>query len=141
VAGAALLLATACAIAGCGAAGFQGSAGDARPAGAGALRPVPRADYTALDSAVVAAAQGRYGDARNALADLSERFEAAGDTAHAAQALFWLSYCYEKTGRKNQAEVFYRQVVRRYGGTRAAEQASRRLERLDVRPPADGGGG
>ncbi len=87
-----------------------------------------------LDAAVALVMDLQYDEARPRLADLVDRFDAVGDREHAAEALFWLSYCYEKTGNLDQAGVFYGEVVRRYPETPAAEQARQRQVHLTATP-------
>ena len=84
---------------------------------------VNRTDSEALDEAIEAVARLEYSKARANLADLVPRFESIGDMDRAAKAMFWLSYCYEKTGHKNQADVFYRRIVQKYPRTAASRQA------------------
>lgn len=100
---------------------------------------VNRADSAALNDAIEAVARLEYTRARANLADLVPRFESLGDIDRAAKAMFWLSYCYEKTGHKNQADVFYRRIIKKYPRTVASEQARDRLERLDLKRPKDAG--
>ena len=98
-----------------------------------------RTDSAALNEAIEAVARLEYTRARANLADLVPRFESLGDTDRAAKAMFWLSYCYEKTGHKNQADVFYRRIVKKYPRTAASRQANERLGRLDLKRPKDTG--
>lgn len=100
---------------------------------------INRTDSAALNEAIEAIARLEYTRARANLADLVPRFESLGDLDRAAKAMFWLSYCYEKTGHKNQADVFYRRIVQKYPRTSASEQARDRLERLDLKRPKDAG--
>ena len=102
-----------------------------------ALARLNRADISALNDAVDAIARLEYDTARASLANLIQRFEAIGDRDRAAEAMFWLSYCYEKTAHKNQADVFYRRLIRKYPGAPAARQARDRLERLDLKRPKE----
>ena len=101
-----------------------------------APRQASRPEAKALDEAVADVGNLEYERASGKLAGLATRFAEAGDRYRAAKALFWLSYCYEKTGRKNQAEVFYQQVIRKYPNTPAAEQSRGRLARLGIKRPA-----
>jgi len=112
-----------------------------KPAGARdrtALTRVSRADAGALEEAIAAVVSREYDTARPRLAALVERFEAAGEDDRAAEALFWLSFCYEKTAHKNQAAVFYRQVVDKYPRSPASQQARLRLGHLDLKRPGQG---
>jgi TolA-binding protein len=86
-----------------------------------------------LNAAVADVQANRFDEARPRLADLVGRFERRRDAVRAAEALFWLSYCYEKVGRVSQAQIFYQRVVDRYPETNAAEQAITRLEQLQPR--------
>ncbi|HUU21303.1 MAG TPA: tetratricopeptide repeat protein [Phycisphaerae bacterium] len=112
-----------------------------QPAGARdrtAIARVSRADAAALEEAVAAVVSREYDTARPRLATLVGRFEAAGEDDRAAEALFWLSFCYEKTAHKNQAAVFYRQVVDKYPRSAASQQARLRLAHLDLKRPGQG---
>jgi len=96
---------------------------------------VTQSDVVALNDAVIAAADKRYDEALRGLAGLLERFERAGDREHAAETMFWLAYCYEKTGRKRQAVVFYDQLIRRYPDTRPADAAAERRSQIHFKKP------
>jgi TolA-binding protein len=107
-------------------------------------RPVEATDRgdRDLDRAFELVVAEKYDEAQPTLARLIERFGAAGDDERTARAMLWLSFCYEKTGKKNQAEVFYRQILERYGSTAAARGAEARLEQLGLPGPevtGDGG--
>jgi len=115
---------------------FHGEPGERSPSGR-----IMQNDVDALNDAVSAIAKTedpkRYEEASKKLAALLPRFEAAREDSLAAQTLFWLAYCYEKTGRKDDAVVFYDQIIRKYPETRMAEQAkSRRDDIKSSRPPA-----
>ena len=143
----ALALFAAAAVAGCSAPAMQdGMKG--RNWFAAAESPAPRAptaritqsDVVDLNEAVETIARsenpGRYAEASKRLAALLPRFEGAGEDALCAQTLFWLAYCYEKTGRKEDAAVFYDQLVKKYPQAPAAEQAKiRRGQMESKRPP------
>jgi hypothetical protein len=101
---------------------------------------ITQTDVASLNDAVAALAKAedprRFEDASKKLADLLPRFESAGESEYAAEAMFWLAYCYEKTNRKQEAAVFYDQLVGKYPQTRAAEEAKARRQRLQFnRPP------
>jgi tetratricopeptide (TPR) repeat protein len=117
-----------------------GSADAARPARAPTVR-VTQSDVVDLNEAVEGLARsenpGRYAEASKRLAALLPRFEGAGEDALAAQTLFWLAYCYEKTGRKEDAAVFYDQLIKRYPQAPAAEQARGRRGRMEFRRPPE----
>ena len=101
---------------------------------------ITQTDVDALNSAVAAIARTenprRYEEASKPLAALLPRFEAAGENALAAQTMFWLAYCYEKTGRKEDAAVFYDQIARKYPETRVAEIAKSRRQQVEPNRPA-----
>lgn len=145
----ACLLCAAAAVAGCSASpsmqdargGRNWFAGSESPAAARAptIR-ITQSDVVDLSEAVETIARsenpGRYAEASKRLASLLPRFEGAGEDALAAQTLFWLAYCYEKTGRKEDAAVFYDQLVKKYPQAPAAEQAKSRRGRMEFnRPP------
>jgi TolA-binding protein len=83
-----------------------------------------------FDQAVALVAQLRYDEAADKLSPLPEAFDAAGDPARAAEALFWLGYCHEKQGRTDRAASLYQNVIRSFPATPAARQAADRLSRL-----------
>lgn len=85
-----------------------------------------------IDEAFELVVQQRYDEARVRLAELAHRFRRAEDDEHAARAMLWLAFCYEKTSKKNQAELFYQRILVRYGETSAAQAARVRLEALDL---------
>lgn len=85
-----------------------------------------------IDQAFDLVVQQRYDEARVRLAELAHRFRRAEDDEHAARAMLWLAFCYEKTSKKNQAELFYQRILVRYGETSAAQAARVRLEALDL---------
>jgi len=91
-------------------------------------------DSAALDDAVALAAERKYAEAETRLAALLPRLEQTADDARTAEAMFWLGFCHEKQGRLATAESFYRRLVDRCGGTKAADQARWRLSRL--KPPS-----
>jgi tetratricopeptide (TPR) repeat protein len=104
---------------------------------------ITQADVVALNDAVAGLARTedpkRYEEASTKLANLLPRFEAANENSYAAEAMFWLAFCYEKTGRKENAAIFYDQLVRRYPQARAAEEAKARRQRLEFKRPPEPG--
>ena len=144
----AILLFAAAAVAGCSAApSMQGGnwfvplAADAPKTARAPTVRITQSDVVDLNEAVETIARsenpGRYAEASKRLAPLLTRFEGAGEDALAAQTLFWLAYCYEKTGRKEDAAVFYDQLIKKYPQAPAAEQAKiRRGQMESKRPPA-----
>ena len=139
------LLCAAAAVAGCSAPAMQGgnwmmAADTPRGAPRAPTARITQSDVVDLSEAVETIARsenpGRYAEASKRLAALLPRFEGAGEDALAAQTLFWLAYCYEKTGRKEDAAVFYDQLVKKYPQAPAAEQAKSRRGRMEFnRPP------
>ena len=101
---------------------------------------ITQGDVDALNDAVTAIARTenprRFEETSKSLAALLPRFEAAGENNLAAQTLFWLAYCYEKTGRKEDAAAFYDQIVRKYPDTRVAEIAKSRRQLVEPNRPA-----
>ncbi len=91
-----------------------------------------QSDVNELNDAISAASNLHYDDAIKKLAPLLKVFENSGDRPHAAECMFWLAFCYEKTAHKAEAVVFYQQILRKYPKTRAAEQAQERLARLEA---------
>jgi TolA-binding protein len=90
-----------------------------------------------FEQAYAQIASGEYEPARRTLAGLVDEHQRAGRDRQAAEAMFWLSYCYEKTGQKNRAEVFYQEILRRYPDAPAARLAQRRIDGLDIRRPPE----
>lgn len=83
-----------------------------------------------FDQALALVAQLCYDEAADRLSPLVETFDAAGDPARAAEAMFWLAYCHEKQGRTDRAASLYQNVIRSFPATPAARQAADRLTRL-----------
>lgn len=104
-----------------------------RPSSAG--RPRPQ-DVAALNEAVELVAQLKYADAADKLSGLIPLLRTAGDRQHAAEAMFWLGYCYEKQGGAAVAATWYERVKGMYPNTPAARQAEQRLRQLPPAPPA-----
>ncbi len=75
----------------------------------------------------------RYSQARAKLLPLIKAFEDAGKRDRAAEATFWVGYCYEKQGQEDEAIDYYNRVVRTYPQTSASRQATERLSRLTIR--------
>ena len=93
-------------------------------------RTAPADAQKDLDEVIALVAQLRYDEAADRLSPLVETFDAAGDPARAAEAMFWLAYCQEKRGRTDPAASLYQNVIRSFPGTPAARQAADRLSRL-----------
>lgn len=87
-----------------------------------------------FNAAVALAAELQYKQANERFAAAIQGFESAGDDARAAEATFWMGYCYEKRDRPEDAAAFYKRVESRYPRTSAADQARRRRDRLP-KPP------
>ena len=83
-----------------------------------------------FDAGVALAAERQYKQANEKFAAAIQGFESAGDDARAAEATFWMGYCYEKRDRPEDAAAFYKRVESRYPRTAAADQARRRRDRL-----------
>lgn len=87
-------------------------------------------NIVAFNRAVEATSELRYEAAAGEFWRLISVFEKAGAGRRAAEATFWLAYCYEKLHRSADAKVFYSRCVRKYPGTAGADQAGRRLNRF-----------
>lgn len=87
-----------------------------------------------FDEAVALVANLHYDEAAKEFAGLADSFEAAGDRTHAGESLFWLAYCYEKTGRTSQASGLYSLVAKEYAATPAARQARQRMSPPQTAP-------
>ena len=102
---------------------------------------ITQSDIAALRETIAALAKSespaRYEAASKKLAELLPRFEAANEAAYVAEAMFWMAYCYECTGRREEAAVFYDQIVRKYAQTSAAEAARNRRSRIETKRPPD----
>ena len=72
----------------------------------------------------------KYAEAAAGFAALIPRLEASGAWTHAAEAIFWLGFCQEKTGQGNRARATYQRLQGAYPKTPAARQATGRLKRL-----------
>lgn len=114
------------------------AARDVRFPAPGPGRDASPQDLAAYDEAQALVARGQYAEAEARIGPLAGAFEAAGDRARTAEALFWAAYCREKQGRPDEAARGYEAVVRGYPETPASRQAS---ARLDLRRPAPGPGG
>ena len=91
------------------------------------------ADVVAFDEAVADVANLKYDQAGKKFASLLQVFENAGDKQRASETMFWMGYCYEKTSRKEQAVVFYEQLIRKYPKNPASLQAQDRLAVLQAK--------
>ena len=83
-------------------------------------------NVAAFDDAVNLAARLRYDEAADKFARVLVRFEAAGDRRRAAETMFWLGYCYEKTGRAQDAADSYQKVMQKYPDLPASSWAKER---------------
>ena len=88
----------------------------------------------AFEEAVALVAQLNYPEALDKFEAVFPRLHVAGDTARAAEAMFWVAYCYEKQGQKAAALDWYKRVVRAYLWEPAASEAAKRLTRLEAQP-------
>ena len=79
-------------------------------------------------------AQLRYAQATEKLEEMFGRLHAAGDEARAAEAMFWIAYCYEKQRLSGPARRWYKRVLAVYPRSRAARQAAQRVGRLGQPP-------
>ena len=104
-----------------------------QPALSGQLRGYNEAESD-FNQGLALVADLRYSQARAKLLPLIDALDAAGDQNQAAEATFWVGYCYEKQGRKDEAVDFYNRVLRAYPQTSASHQANERLSRLTIRP-------
>jgi len=98
------------------------------------LTATPARNDKAFDEAMGLAMQLKYQEASDRFEAVFPRLHAAGDTAGAAEAMFWVGYCYEKQGRKTQAAEWYKRVVRAYLWEPAASEAAKRYARLSEAP-------
>ena len=83
-----------------------------------------------VDTAIEMILDGRYADASKLLDQLIVMYESARDARHAAESIFWLGYCKEKSGNPADAAKYYRRVMERYPATDAARNAQDRLDGL-----------
>jgi len=81
-----------------------------------------------LNTAWNLAADGEYAKAERVLLRWLNAAQGADDEAR-AKAMFWLGYCQERQGRRQAARQTYETVIDRYGGSKPAAQARRRLAR------------
>ena len=97
----------------------------------GQLREGQKAEAD-FNEALTLIAELRYSQARGKLLLLLETLGRTGERNRAAEATFWVGYCYEKEGQHDEAANFYNRVVRAYPGTSASHQATERLSRLAI---------
>ncbi len=124
-----ILIACAAAMAGCSAVGLY----EPRPPQQQATAQRLAAEF---DAAVALVADLEYEKATAEFARLLRPLEDAGDATRTAETLFWLGYCCEKRGRRDDAGAFYDRVINEHPQAPAARQAAARLARL--RPPPGG---
>jgi TolA-binding protein len=72
-----------------------------------------------------------YDPAEVKLEQVSAQFDAAGDTAHTAESMFWLGFCREKLHRDDLARQTYVTVIERFAGTKPARYARTRLDAMN----------
>jgi TolA-binding protein len=72
-----------------------------------------------------------YADAAAKLDQVLGDFEAADDTVHSAEAMFWLGFCREKLTQTDLARQTYVTVIQRFAGTTPAEYARLRLDAMN----------
>jgi hypothetical protein len=72
-----------------------------------------------------------YALAAPKLQQVTGQFESAGDTAHAAESMFWLGFCREKLHRDDQARQTYVTVIERFSESKPAEYAQQRLDAMN----------
>ena len=131
-----LLLAIVLSVVGCGAIGsfpyFSSKSARMRKMAMSDEASAQRLD-SAFNEGLALVADLRYSQARAKLLPLIDAFEAAGEPNRAAEATFWVGYCHEKQGQKDEAVDSYNSVVRTYPQTSASRQATERLSRLTIR--------
>ena len=87
-----------------------------------------------LEVAIEMVFDGKYADASKILEQLSVTYESAKDSRQAAESIFWLGYCKEKSGNPAAAAACYRRAIERYPQTAAARNAQDRLDSLGPQP-------
>lgn len=92
-------------------------------------------DLAAFNAAVGQVTDLKYAEAAAAFAALIPRLEASGAGRHAAEAIFWLAFCQEKTGQGDRARATYQRLQEAYPKTPAATQGAERLKRLAAPAP------
>ena len=70
---------------------------------------------------------GEYEAALTTIFPQTRILKRSGRPDLAAEALFWTAFAHEKLGERDDAQVFYDQVIKEYPDTPAAEEARRRL--------------
>lgn len=112
-----------------------GGCAASRPmAGLGEMEQVGEDDRVAFNRAVELTSRLEYSAAANEFSRLGALFERAGAVSEAAEATFWQGYCHEKLDRFGQAELFYSRCIRMYPDSAGADQARRRLSRMETIP-------
>ena len=92
-------------------------------------------DLKAFHAAIAQVTELKYAEAAAGFVALIPRLESAGASNHAAEAIFWLGFCQEKTGQGNMARATYQRLQGAYPKTPAARQAAGRLKRLAAPAP------
>jgi hypothetical protein len=91
-------------------------------------------EVAGLDYAVLLVSQLRFAEAEPILQPLVVTFAALPDRAHAAEAMFWLAYCAEKTARNDDALGLYSKLIYQYPETASAKMAQRRILAIQPNP-------
>jgi TolA-binding protein len=86
------------------------------------------------EAAIEMILDGKYADAGRILEQLAAGYESVKDARRAAEAMFWLGYCKEKSGDRGEAARCYRRVMEHYPQTGAAGHAQDRLDGLGPQP-------
>ena len=95
------------------------------------------APVATLDQAIALITEANYDQAAAMLRKLIPQAESAGDYQLAAQSIFWLGYCHEKSHQPQQATQLYRQLQQAYPESQPARMANLRLQQIspDLTPP------
>lgn len=88
------------------------------------------ADATKFEQAKELMRLAQYKPAIDAFSDVLPRLMKTNDFDRAAETLFWLGFCHEKSGDAPAAQLFYRRTLAEYPAAPAANQAAQRLARL-----------
>lgn len=103
---------------------------DLRPGTGVPPQAVSGEDLAAFDRARALVTELQYAEAAKLLAGLALRFNTARDMPREAEATFWVAYCREKQGSRNEAARLYRRVRDEFSGRAVADEAARRLAEL-----------
>ena len=124
-----VLIIAAAMLGGCGAVQFESDALPGNGVGATRVR-VHTGTLVDFNHAVQVASKGRYTEAAVLFEEVARQFKVAGDRKRAAEAVFWIGYCHEKSDRFIEAETYYRRVIETYPRQPAAAQSRQRLTRI-----------